>query len=168
MKAKKFIILLLLFYFVIAGISNLLQAQDISKYQALFMSKFIDYVQWPDGKENLVVGIVGNSRVLIELQKTVGQKNKATVKKISSAADAATCDMIFLPTDQNKLFSTILSGTEGKSVLIITEGEELAKKGSVISFYVDQGKLKFYINKSAASSRGLQISRSLMSLAKII
>ena len=127
MKAKKFIILLLLFYFVIAGISNLLQAQDISKYQALFMSKFIDYVQWPDGKENLVVGIVGNSRVLIELQKTVGQKNKATVKKISSAADAATCDMIFLPTDQNKLFSTILSGTEGKSVLIITEGEELAK-----------------------------------------
>ena len=168
MKAKRIMIRFLLLCFVLAGTGNLLKAQDISKYQALFMSKFIDYVQWPDGKDDLVVGIVGNSRVLIELQKMVAQKNKATVKKISSAADAATCDMIFLPTDQNKLFSTINSSTGGKSVLIITEGEELAKKGSVISFYVDQGKLKFYINKSAASARRLQISGALMSLAKVI
>lgn len=153
---------------ILAGTLSDGRTQDLSRYQALFMSKFIDYVKWPEGKDNLVVGIVGNSRTLIELQKMMEQKNKAVIKKISSAADVAGCDMVFLPADQSKLFSTINNDTMGRSILIITEGEELARQGAVISFYVDQGKLKFFINKSAAEARNLQISGALMSLAKLI
>jgi hypothetical protein len=169
MKIKKVILSLLLCGLMMAGVRNNVEAQDLSKFQALFMTKFIDYVNWPKGNDNLVIGVMGNSGVLNELQTLLQSKGKnATVKKLNSAAEVSSCDMLFIPADQAKLFETINSTTAGKNVLIISETENLAALGSVITFYTDGGKLRFIINKGAASARSLQISGSLLSMAKLI
>ncbi len=144
------------------------QAQDLSKYHALFIGKFVDYIEWPGGKEGLTIGVVGNSRVLPELQTTVEQRGKAKLKKISGVADASGCDIIYLPSTQGKLFSTIKSAIEGKGVLLVTEDESYAAQGAGISFYTEGGKLKFIINKSATEAQNLKISSSLLSLAKLV
>lgn len=144
-------------------------AQDVSKYQALFMSKFMDYIQWPEGNENFVFGVVGNSRVLTELQNLMDAKGrKVTIKKITNASSVEGCHIVFLPVTQSKLFQTVYKSSQGTSTLIVAEDEKLAPQGAVITFYVDGGKLKFIINKKAANARKLKISGSLMSLAKVI
>jgi cellulose biosynthesis protein BcsQ len=169
MKIKKIALSILLCGLIVTGVRSNVEAQDLSKFQALFMTKFIDYVNWPKGNDNLVIGVVGNSKVLNELQTLLQSKGKnATLKKLNSAAEASSCDMIFIPADQAKMFETINSTTAGKNVLIISETEVLAAQGSVITFYTDSGKLRFIINKAAASARNLQISGSLMSMAKVI
>lgn len=145
------------------------QGQDLSKYQALFITKFMDYVNWPVPKAQLVVGIMGNSKVLGEAKQFLERKGKnAVVKKLSGVENASNCDIIFLPKEQKKLFNSLNTETAGKSILIVTEVEELAAQGSVITFYVESNKLKFIINKQAADQRRLKISSSLMNIGKVI
>ncbi|TRX53725.1 YfiR family protein [Fulvivirga sp. M361] len=144
-------------------------AQDVSKYQALFMTKFMEYVQWPEGNDSFVIGVVGNSRVLTELQALIKSKGRdATVKKIANASSVKGCHIVFIPADQAKLFQTIKEASSGTSTMIISETQELAAKGSIITFYVEGGKLKFIINRKEAESRKLLMSSSLLNLAKVI
>ena len=45
------------------------QAQALSKYQAVFMYNFTRYIEWPTAKQPLVIGVMGNSPVLLELER---------------------------------------------------------------------------------------------------
>lgn len=140
--------------------------QDLSKYHALFISKFVDYIDWPNGRANLRIGVVGNSNVLAELKSLLEGKS-AEIKKITSS-EANTCDVIFIPDNQSSSFQSIDAATRGKTVLIVTENEDLASKGASISFYLEGNKLKYVINKSATSARNIKMSSSLLSLGKVI
>ena len=61
-KLCRVILVLLLFVPLIAS------AQD-EKFQAIFLYKFIDNVNWPDAKRDLRIGILGSSDVLDEFNK---------------------------------------------------------------------------------------------------
>lgn len=144
------------------------KAQDLSRYHALFIGKFIDYIAWPGKGDDLTIGVVGDSPVLKELQTTVGQRGKGTIKKISEVSDAANCQIIFLPSSQGKLFQQIKDAIADKSVLLVTEEEQFAWQGAGISFYLQDGKLRFLLNQAVASAKNLKISSSLLVLAKVI
>ena len=149
---------------LLVSVSNA-TAQNLSKYHALFVGKFIDYIEWPEGKGNLTIGVVGDSEVFNELQAGLGQRGKATIKKISGANDTAGCQVIFIPSNENKQFESISNAVSGKHVLLITESEQFARKGASISFYLDSGKLRFFLNEAAAKSHDLKVSSGLLSLA---
>lgn len=167
MKGSKLILWLLFSLAIAPGVSKDKFHQDLSKYHALFIGKFIEYIDWPD-QGNLTIGVVGNSRVMIELQNTIEKRGKARIKKIAGVNDITDCDILFIPASQSKLFSTLNQASNGKAVLIVTEEESLASQGAAISFYTEEGKLKFIINKSAVESRKLKISSRLLGLAKVI
>lgn len=168
MKAKRTIFLTLIVAVFSCSICFQAMAQDLSKYHALFIGKFVDYIEWPGGNDNLTIGVIGSSRVLTELQTTVEQRGKAKLKKIAGIGDATGCDIIFIPSEQNKLFSTIKSAIEGEGVLLITEDKAYAEKGAAISFYTEGGKLKFVINQKVTNAQNLRVSTSLLSLAKVV
>lgn len=162
---RKTYLLLLILLFLSGNYDSL--AQDLSKYHALFISKFIDYIEWPDDGK-LTIGVVGNSRVLIELQNTVEKRGEARLKKVAGMEGVEDCDIIFIPSSQNKLFSRLKDATSGQNVLIITEDESLAARGAGVSFYTEGGKLKFIINQSVVASQQLKVSKSLLVLARVI
>ncbi|MDW3192977.1 MAG: YfiR family protein [Cytophagales bacterium] len=167
MKSYKLLLWLVFSLALAPGESKDKLSQDLSKYHALFIGKFIDYIDWPDPGQ-LTIGVVGNSRVMIELQSTIEKRGKARVKKIAGVADISDCDLLFIPASQSKLFTTLNQASDNKPVLIVTEEESLAFQGAGISFYVEGGKLKFIINKSAVESRNLKVSSNLIGLAKVI
>jgi hypothetical protein len=86
------------------------EAQD-EKFQAIFLYKFIENINWPDARKNLVVGIVGQTYVQDELEKILQSRNNSTisVKKITSAEEA-TCDITLLPKKQNAMFNRTTAG----------------------------------------------------------
>lgn len=163
-NVKSVLCLLLVLHF-----STISKAQDLSKYQALFITKFVDYIAWPSKADKTVIGVVGNSRVIPEMQKIVKSRNKNfQVVKISSAVEAARCQIVFIPVVSNKTFSSIKKAIGDKSVLIITETEALATQGSIITFYKEDNKLKFIVNKKEAEAKKLKLSSNLLSIAKVI
>jgi hypothetical protein len=149
--------------------SIICMAQDQTKIEAIFITRFVEYIEWPTGKVDFTIGVVGNSRVLLELQEIVKvQGKKIAVKKITGATDSNGCNIVFIPENESKNFVNIKSITTGKSVLIITENKDLAQQGAGISFYTEGGKLKFILNKAAIETQTLKISSSLLSIAKVI
>ena len=63
-------------FYIIAGLllwlsaPNQARAQSVSKYQAVFIYTFTKYLEWPESKPPLIVGVMGNSPVLLELEKS--------------------------------------------------------------------------------------------------
>ena len=145
------------------------EAQAISKYQAVFIYNFTKYLEWPTPKQPLVVGVMGNSSVLLELERSAKAKgNSFKVIKVATMDEVDRCDMIFLPKEQSRNFSLVAEKTRGKSILIVTEDADLAPKGAHISFYVENDKLRFIINQEATAARDIRVSSSLLTMAKVI
>jgi hypothetical protein len=158
----------ILFCLLLLFIPKKSEAQD-EKFQAMFLYKFMENINWPDGRKNLVVGIVGETRMQDEFEKILQSRNNSvvSVKKITSA-QAATCDIVFLPEKQNSMFSAIVESTNKKSILIITEAAGLTRKGACISFMKDKNKLGFAVNKSTLDLRSLRVSTALLNLGQEI
>ena len=53
-------------------------------------------------------------------------------------------------------------------MLIVSGKKGYGKSGSVINFVEMEGKLKFELNQSQATKRGLQVSEKLVNLAILI
>ena len=163
-KAKHYILSIILGMFFISSAYS----QNLNKYHALFIGNFIRYVEWPNTYENPAIGIVGNSKIYMEMKTYLEKQGKVTVKKIEGEGDWAECQVIFLPSNQGKLFTSINKKIAGKAILLVTEDEKFAKEGACISFYLHNGKLRFIVNKSVSKAQNLKISANLLKLAKVI
>lgn len=154
-------------WLILFFINDSASAQE-SKFKALFIQKFIEYTNWPDDRNEVVIGVFGNSQVLLELEKSSNSKRRYTIVKIAGAGDIVKCDVIYLPEAQNRNFDLVLQATSNKSVLVITDNASFAEKGSCISFYLEDSKLKFIVNQMAMKKANLRVSSALLSLAKVI
>jgi hypothetical protein len=62
----------------------------------------------------------------------------------------------------------LLEKCRGKPVLLVGEVEGLAVEGACINFYLQDKKVRFEINTDAVAEASLQISASVLKLAKIV
>ena len=164
MKHKIF--LMLIFSAALSWYSTPSHAQQ-AKYYALFVVKFTDYIQWPESKVPIVIGVYGNSEIISELGK-FSAKNKIEVLEMSSPSDIQKCQLVFLGNTKKGEFQSIKSNIGDKSILLVTENGDLVTQGAGISFYADGSKLRFKINKKITDTQNLKVSGSLLALADVI
>ena len=150
--------------------NNKAYGQDLGRYQALYIYNFTKYIQWPNAGQQVVIGVLGSGTINRELEKMVDSKRGDKLKfvKLSSFDKLGDCNIIFVAKDQERNLKLVLEKTEGKSILIISEDEKSVEKGAGISFFLEDDKLRFSINKSAVESRKMKISGSLLTLARVI
>lgn len=166
-KVKNLVSILLLIFVMLP---TTIYSQNMSKFQAIFIHKFTQYINWPQGNDKLILGVLGSSTVADEMQKLIkikGVKN-IEVRSLKVPEMAVDCDLIFVPSSQDKHFLKIKGIVESKNVLVITESDELATKGACISFFTEEGRLKFKLNKSMIEAMNMKISGSLLGVAVII
>jgi hypothetical protein len=90
------------------------------------------------------------------------------VNKIYSYSGLDKYNIIFISSNQSYKFERIKRLVAGKPVLIVTESSSLASKGAGISFYTENSKLKFRLNKSAFSKGKMTVSPRLLAVAKVL
>jgi len=156
---------LLLFALILYGTGAVAQTQE-SKIQALFILKFIENVSWPQDRKDIVIGVVGKSETLAELESRLKLKNPngIVIKKIAPS-EASSCDAVYVPSSEDKMIGAITASINDKSVLIITESD-FSRKGSGISFIEEAGRMNFIVNKDAIEAKGMKVSNSLLTLGK--
>jgi hypothetical protein len=156
--------------------SGKLQAQQGKNYaiHANIIYRFTKYVNWPEDKKkgDFVIGIVGDSPLYEELSnftanKTVGSQ-KIVVKRISTPASYNNCHILFVCEDESGSLKKIAALTAGAPVLLLSESEGLALKGSCINFIIIDEHLKLEINKNNIGQRNLGIASELLSLGIIV
>jgi hypothetical protein len=155
---------------------TMVNAQDRPTHEihAAMLFNFIKYVQWPNEGEagEFVVGVIGDDNVFNTLNQWYNGKPKGSkkyvIKKLSSADESSTCQVVYIGKSKNKEFDNVKNSISGKSVLTITDGNGLGQKGSCINFKVIEGKLKFELNQSTLTSSNLKVSSQLSSMAILI
>jgi hypothetical protein len=150
------------------------QERPTHEIHSAMLYNFVKYVQWPNEGDagSFVVGVLGDDNVYNTLKqwyegKPRGSK-KYEIRKLGSAAEAGSCQVVYLGKSKNRDFGEVQSSVTGKSILTITDGNGMGEKGSCINFRVINGKLKFEINQATVSSSNLKVSTQLSSMAILI
>lgn len=169
MRKKIIILVVLLFSFSMAS-----KAQDVHKFQSIFIYNFSKFIQWPAGYENgeFVIGVLGESPItkhlesMASVKKVRGQKFK--IKKFTSVDQITKCHILYIPSNKSAYLQKCLDGVGGNATLIITDKPGMAESGSGINFLIVDGKPKFELNKASTTKHKLKVSTELSKLAILI
>lgn len=185
LKTSQFIVLCLFFLTV----PTLLLARDepssVQEYQikAAFLYNFINFVDWPEEKEDsnnpIIIGIIGKDpfekafepiknkqvkgrKVLIKRFKDI-EELKQTSEQIESVRK---CYLLFVCYSEKKKLSEIINLVKDHSVLTVGDTKDFLESGGMINFLMEDKKVCFEINNNAAKQAELKIRSKLLRLAK--
>ena len=94
------------------------QERPIHEMHAMMLYNFIKYIQWPNESESgeFVVGVMVEDDVFGTLKSWYDGKPKGTkkyvIKKLTSAAEAADCAVVYLGKSKGREFENIKNDTE--------------------------------------------------------
>jgi hypothetical protein len=147
-----------------------------TEYQikAAFLFNFAKFVEWPPKalagtKSPIVIGLLGANPFGDDLTRTIRGKtidaHPLLVKELRLPADATNCHILFISSSEKKRLPEILEALKGAPVLTVSETDRFTESGGMINFFMEGAKIRFQINKDAATGVGLTISSKLMSLS---
>lgn len=148
-----------------------------SEYEvkAAFLFNFAKFVEWPedsfaDSYSPIVIGILGQDPFSGALDHTIGGKTvngrALMVKRLAQGQDARACHILFVCSSERKRLSQILASLGGTSVLTVSDMDDFAYAGGIINFVLENSKVKFQVNATAAARARLRISSKLLTLAR--
>jgi hypothetical protein len=162
--------------------------------KAAFLYNFIKFVDWPkeklaDSNEPIIIGIIGKDpfgnvfapvkdkedkgrKVLIkrfkpieELKKS-GEKDKSLLER--EIESLRKCHLLFICSSEEKSINEIINLVKDYSVLTIGDMQGFLESGGIINFIMEEEKVRFEINMTAAKRAKLKIRSQLLRLAKRI
>ncbi len=139
--------------------------------KANYLYKLTNYVkEWPQKNEgDFIFCVVGSKEVGNKLSHIVTDKSlkkrALRVKYISNAKQAGKCEVVFIGQAQKKKIKSFIGL---KHVLTVSDVEDFAANGGIISFVEIDGKIRFHLNKTVASRIGLKFSSQFIKLVKKI
>lgn len=142
-------------------------AQSQEKNYAVLILNFSRGIVWPAGEagENFVIGVLEYPPLAAELAEATANirigNRKIQIRELTSADEAARCNILFIPAFKAKSLSHVLSEVGSEPVLIVTNKFDMARKGSGVNFTLVDGKLKYEINSKSIEARGMKISAGI-------
>lgn len=150
----------------------------MDEYQALakVLRHFIALVTWPATPDRpLQVGILGGAGFGTELDITLGRTTvggrKVLVRYLTSStflSESADFDVLFIDRTEEGRLPAILAKTQARPVLTLGYGDDLARKGVMVNFFLKDNRIRFEVNATRVKDAGLVISSHLLSIAKIV
>ncbi len=150
-------------------------AQDNYKNYTYFLYTIAKNVQWPADHSNgdFVIGVYGDTNLMPHLQSMANSKKVSgrsiKIVKFNSIAEIKNCNMVFVPENKSNELYQFVNKVTNSSILVVTEKEGMAKKGSGVNFVTaNDGKLGFELNSAALKSANLKVSSDLVRFAEVL
>ena len=144
------------------------QTSSYGELQAAYLYNFAKYVTWPNEGSTFIIGVYGEIEDVKVLKGILGGKkvrNKAIeLRVLDGMENLDALSIIYVPESASKHLKALITAVLGKNILLVTE-EDLIKKGAIISFVVEDDRLKFKIKQSALEANGLVAADGLLKLA---
>lgn len=163
--------------------------------KAAFLYNFVKFVDWPQEKtsntnEPVIIGIIGNNPfgnafkpiedkthedlhgkpIVIKYFKSFGELKKSDENSKDNPQKELEvlrkCHLLFICSSQQKNLSQILDAVKDSYVLTVGESPEFIGLGGIINFVLEDEKIRFEINVTAANKAQLKIRSQLLRLAK--
>ena len=146
-----------------------------SQIKAMFVYNFLKFVEWPvdasaSPKDPFVVLIIGDGPTADATEsflesKMIGDR-PLVVRRTQSDPSFTGVQAAFVVERDGKRLHRILGAATAAGVLTIGEGDDFATLGGVIGLLVENRKVRFDVDTSAAQSAGLRVSSKLLALTR--
>jgi hypothetical protein len=145
-----------------------------AQVKAAFLYNFGKFVTWPPAAERpdqpFVIGILGDDPFGDTLDQMVTERairgRKVSVRRFTSAGDAiAHCQLLFISASEAAQLAEILRVSSRSNVLTVSDLDRFTERGGMIGFRIEDKRVRFDINLSAAEAAGLAMSSQLLKLA---
>jgi len=147
-----------------------------SLVKAAFLHKFASFVEWPAGSfpradTPLRIGILGDEQVWRDLRDLAHDRDRdgrpVVVTRLGPGDPLTGQHILYLraatPARITELLSTVREG-----VLTVADSDGAHPKGAVLSFFVEEGRVRFSVSVEAAARQKLRLSSRLLSVARSV
>ena len=167
------------------------QSSQYKEYEvkAAFIYNFLKFIDWPKEKmansgKQIIIGFIGenpfgpaadvfkNKKVEdrdVTLKYFGGLEQIEKMPEKDRAANEESlknCHLLFICPSEQKQVSEIIEIVGKNGVLTVGDSDGFTKSGGVINFLMEDNKIRFNINLTAAEKSGLKIRSQLLRLAK--
>ena len=145
--------------------------------KAAFLLSFVTFTEWPatafeSPTSPVRVCVMGRDPFEGSLGRTVDGETVAghplVTSHVDSGEDVARCHVLFVPRTTDSRGFDLNRGTTATPVLIVGESDALWHNGALISFAIDEGRVRFDVNRTAAERIGLRFSSKLLRIARLV
>ena len=156
----------------------LLQTSRVSEYQvkAVFLFNFAQFVEWDASGARagtpIIIGVLGDDPFGAVLDETLrgerlGQR-PFEVRRYRDGRDVAGCDILFISRSEGDEIGEIIAELKNRPILTVSDVHDFARRGGMIQFVTDRGRIRLRINPAAAEAADLTISSKLLRAAEIV
>ena len=148
-----------------------------AQIKSALLYNFIKFVDWPpsrfaEANSPIIIGVAGSSEMRADLEGMVQGRRlygrKLSIVTVDRPATVQLVHVLFISRVEGKGLDEFLGAVRGSAILTVGETREFAKRGGMICFVPEVGKLRFEINIQAVEEAGLRISAQLQKLAKSV
>jgi hypothetical protein len=142
--------------------------------KAAFLHKFASFVEWPPGAfarpdAPLRIGILGDDLVWRDLSDLARDRDRdgrpVIVTRLTAADPLTGFHILYLkassPSRIADLIATVPEGT-----LTVADSDGAHPHGSVLSFFLDEGRVRFGVSLEAAARQKLRLNAKLVAIAR--
>ena len=155
-----------------AGLAPMAQAAVNTALEAKVMAAYvfhmIKFVEWPALPEDgFRICVHDDDAVSTLLSELANRTVRDRPLRIETDGDLARCQVLFLGRGEKSL-GDILPKTRRQGVLTVSAQSDFARKGGIVGFYMDAGKLRLEVNPEAAKAANLRMSAKLLELSRTV
>ena len=144
--------------------------------KAAYILNFVNLTEWPAAALGpalnpfriCVAGADPFGGVLANTVKGESVQGHPLVVERLVRDSAQTCQVIFVPATHAGQTTELLRTLGSAPVLTIGEAEAFLRGGGVVRFVIDQGHVRFDVNRRSAEQHGLTLSSRLLRVARSV
>jgi hypothetical protein len=142
-----------------------------------YIEKFTHFVQWPEGEkvgsaEKFTIAVIGNDKISNTLKeifsKSGPESANVSIVEIKTPEEMGKCQLLFISGSEKNNLKKILSYTNGKPVLTISDTKGFCEKGVIINLFMEGDYIRYELNRNSLDKSGLKINSLLLGHAVII
>jgi hypothetical protein len=140
--------------------------------KAAFLLNFTKFIDWPSpapADSPFSVCLIGDDPFGTALDRTIQGESvngRKLIVQRASRGDIKSCQLIFISKSEKNTKQFLNS--VGPGVLTVGEGASFLRDGGVIAFVLENRRVRFSINLSAARSERLNLSSKLLAVARSV
>ena len=176
MQSRLYRLLLSLLLLLAAGGAAAQPALDRARetlVKAAFLHKFASFVEWPHGHfektdSPLRIGILGNDLIWQDLGELARDRDRdgrpVIVTRLKEGDSLAGYHILYMKMPAARMTELLQQVPEG--VLTVADSDGAHPRGSVVSFFVETGHVRFGISVDSATRQRLRLSSRLLAVAR--
>ena len=161
-------------WLIVGGLAGAVSAQTGEleyEVKAAFLLNFSRYVTWPADrlKPPFRICLYGSNPFGRRLRDAVTgeswQNRPMEVREVQTLVEGQSCHLLYIPDSAGDVLADHWSG-QTMPILTVGEDERFLAQGGMVRLFLENNKVRFSINQTAAETARLQVSSRLLRLAR--